>query len=91
MSPIIRNVADLSADERNLYEQALGQPLSAHQQVVIQVVEAIIGVPNGILVRPDANGSDKLPDWCTIWADLSDKDIDDLESSVLDRSDSRPC
>ncbi len=90
MTPIVRNVADLSADERCVYEHALGQPLRADQQVVIQVVEATADAGSETSASIAANGSSQLPDWCAIWADLSDEQVADLESAVLDRSDSRP-
>jgi hypothetical protein len=30
-----------------------------------------------------------IPDWCAIFADLSDEEMAELDSLILDRSDSR--
>jgi hypothetical protein len=90
MNSIVRNVADLSADERHVYEDALGQPLRAHQQVIVQLVDVDAGQGPNAPAPAAPNGADQLPDWCTIWADLSDEEVADLESAILDRSDSRP-
>jgi len=90
LDSIVRNVADLSADERHVCEHALGQPLRAHQRVVIQLVDVNASRGNATTPPAATNGADDLPDWCTIWADLSDEEIADLESAILDRSDSRP-
>lgn len=85
MDTAIRNVADLTANERHVYEIALGQPLRDDQRVIVQLVNAN-SVPSGSAV----NGNDDLPDWCAIWADLSDEEIADLESAILVRSECRP-
>lgn len=86
MDSIVRNVTDLSADERHVYESVLGQPLRDDQQVIVRLV----GTDVGQNTAATTNGADGLPDWCTIWADLSDAEIAELESAILQRSDSRP-
>jgi len=88
------NVTDLSADQRHAFEGVLGQPLRDDQRVVIQVADQ----PRSIAGRRDtessnsrtANDPHELPDWVTIFADLSDEEIAELESAILDRSESRP-
>jgi hypothetical protein len=87
MTSVFRNVAELPADERQVYERVLQQPLQNDQQVLIQLVNA-----------EDHNSSAKLPvgdeidllDPYAIWTDLSDEEVADLESGILDRSESRP-
>jgi hypothetical protein len=92
MTPVAYNVTDLSADQRHAIEGVLGQPLRDNQQVVIQVAEH----PQSKVRRDDeaAPGSKEssdrtLPVWASIFADLSTDEIDELESVILDRSESR--
>ena len=84
MESAIRNVAELSADERHVYENVLGQPLRDDQRIIVQLLDG------GQIAPISINGPGELPDWCAIWADLSDEEIADLESAILERSDSRP-
>lgn len=86
MDSIIRNVGELSSNERHVYENVFGQPLRDDQQVIVRLVESCVNdrvaaTPNG------ANGN--LASYA-IWADLDDAEIGDLESAILQRSDSRP-
>lgn len=86
MDSIVRNVGELSDNERHVYESVLGLPLRDGQRVIVQLAEA--DVPSATQVAK--NGTTTLPAEYTIWADLSDAEIVDLESVVLQRSDSRP-
>lgn len=86
MDSIIRTVGELSSNERHVYENVFGQPLRDDQQVIVRLVESCVNdrvatTPNG------ANGN--LTSYA-IWADLDDTEIGDLESAILQRSDSRP-
>jgi hypothetical protein len=86
MDSIIRNVGDLSSNERHVYENVFGQQLRDDQQVVVQLIESstddrIAATPNGV--------EGNLAQY-TIWADLEDAEIGELESAILQRSDSRP-
>ncbi len=85
MDSVVRNVADLPADERHVYESVLGQQLRDDQRVVVQLVESGAGP-----VAATTKGAENQPAWYTIWADLSDAEIADLESAILQRSESRP-
>jgi hypothetical protein len=86
MDSVIRNVADLSANERHVYENVLGQLLRDNQQVVVKLVDAEVSPP----AATATNGSANLPALYTIWADLNDAEIAVLESAILQRSNSRP-
>jgi hypothetical protein len=86
MDSVVRNVSDLSTDERHVYESVLGQPLRADQRVLVQLTDAGNAQPSPAAI----NGSGELTAWYTIWADLSDAEIRELESAVLQRSESRP-
>lgn len=85
MDSIVRNVGELSSSERHVYESVLGQPLRNDQQVILQLVD---GVADSTDVN--INGAEVLLAPYTIWGDLDDAEIADLESAVLQRSDSRP-
>jgi hypothetical protein len=84
MNSVVRNVADLSADERQVYESVLGQPLQNNQQIVVQVLSG--NDSKGPLSLGDA---DVLEPYA-MWAELSDEEIAELESEILVRSESRP-
>ena len=84
MNSIVRNVADLSADERHVYESVLGQQLRDDQRVMVQLIDVEANQEAAV----STNGAHELPDWCTIWSDLSDADVADLESAILERTDS---
>jgi hypothetical protein len=84
MNSVILNVGDLTADERQLYESALGQPLVESQKIVVQLVNPnaeTSNVPHGVegILVPYA-----------MWANFSNEEVAELESAILDRSESRP-
>jgi hypothetical protein len=85
MNSVIRNVAQLSANERTVYESVLGQPLQNNQTIIVQLVNGEEG--------SDAWRSicgDKVLEPYAMWAEFSDEEISELESEILDRSESRP-
>ena len=86
MDSIVRNVGDLSSNERHVYESVLGQPLRHGQRVIVQLVD------NGTDANSSSstNGAEGLLAQYTIWEDLDDSEIAELESAILQRSDSRP-
>jgi hypothetical protein len=86
MDSIIRNVGELSSNERLVYENVFGQPLRDGQKVVVQLIESCAG--DGIAATTNGAEADLAP--YIIWADLNDAEIGDLESAILQRSDSRP-
>jgi hypothetical protein len=85
MNSVVRNVADLSADERHLYESVLGETLQENQRVIVQLVNN----ETCNLQSPKSNSTNILEPYA-MWADFSDDEIAKLESAILDRSDSRP-
>lgn len=97
MDSVARDVVDLSVTERHTLEGVLGQPLRDDQRVIVQLVDAEGSKSNA---KPAPLRDDKvtikregdvgiLPDWCAIFADLSDEEMAELEAAILDRSDSR--
>jgi hypothetical protein len=94
MQKVTRNVRDLAREERRLYEAVLGESLRDNQLVVLEVHNVgespVKDVPaEEVAVEPSAG---KLPDWCDVYAGLSDEEIAEVESVSLRRSEmSRPC
>ena len=90
MESITRNVRDISSDELRLYETVLGEKLKENQQVIIQVIS--LGDPNQIPASPPEKQGDlaaagvAFPDWCNVYEGLSDEEISDIETVVLERS-----
>ena len=92
MDTVIRNVDEIDAQDRQALEHVLGQSLRENQQLVIQIVN--LQVPAGAAQSPvphKANGTPSLPEWCNVYAGLSDQQIAALEQTILTRADlSRP-
>lgn len=86
MDSVVRNVADLSADERCVYENVLGQPLHDDQQIIVQLVNS----QTGNAASPITNGTIGALAAYAMWADFCDEEIAELELAILDRSESRP-
>jgi len=90
MESITRNVRDISSDELRLYETVLGETLKENQQVIIQVIS--LGDQNQKAESPPEKQGDQaaapfaFPDWCNVYEGLSDEEIADIETVVLDRS-----
>ena len=91
------NVTDLSADQRHAFEGVLGQPLRDDQRVIVQLLGTDATQPDATPRPPqDQKITIKregdvgiLPDWCAIFADLSDEEMSELEAAILDRSEGR--
>ena len=85
MEKITRNVSDLEKDERRVYEAALGEKLRENQQVILEVIT--VGAPEH---KAEVGGSGQtigqLPDWCNVYEGLSDHEIAEIETLILDRS-----
>jgi hypothetical protein len=95
MVSISYSVTDLSADQRHAFEGVLGQPLRDDQRVVVQLVDAR-GLTPPAEPKPlrDSTVTLKregdvgiLPDWCAIFADLSDEEFAEIEAAILTRAD----
>jgi hypothetical protein len=92
METFTRNVSDIDIHDRQALEHVLGQTLRPNQQLVIRIVD--------LQIRPDTQttaglrdreGGAMLPEWCNVYAGMSDEEIADLEKTILTRADlSRP-
>lgn len=83
MESIIRNVADIEADDRRSLEHVVGRHLEDNQQVIIQVKTVGHTEPIENSTQPSAGA---LPDWCNVYEGLSDDEIAEVEAAALDRS-----
>jgi hypothetical protein len=85
METIFRNVADLDRGDRSVLERIVGRSLSKGERLIIQVIateqpsEQPAGTPS------------ELPEWCDLYAGLSEAEIDDLDAAIRQRANlSRP-
>ncbi len=88
MESLIRNVGDIDAHDRQALEHVLGQSLRENQQLVIHIVNLNVEPEPVQTSAPDqAGGKPVLPEWCHVYAGMSDDEIADLEQTVLQRAD----
>src|SRR5688572_8693296 len=94
MESISRDVSDLPSDQRQLFEAVLGQTLRDDQRVVVRLEdkEAAETAANGagpldqtIPIKPN-DGAGSLPQWVTIFADMTDEEFAEIESAILTRA-----
>ena len=85
METIIRHVRDIESDERRVLEHVIGRQLQANQQVIIQVV-TLGGQPVEEATEQNAP-PDKLPEWCNVYGGLTEREITEVEETILQRSD----
>ena len=85
MESIERNVGDIAANERQVYETVLGHKLAENQRVIIKVMDIDASETNC--------GHQSLPaldvDHWAIFRDLPDQEVAELESAILQRSSGR--
>ena len=94
--PVNIDISSLDAFHRRAIEDVLGKELSANQRLVIQV-EDVSSSPKQSsnqteTTEPSSNQAEakfKLPEYCNVYAGLTDAEIVDLEALILDRSPSR--
>ncbi len=88
MDTIIRNVRDIEMSDRRALEHVLGRLLHENHQVIIQVVTVEPCADNG---KQGVSSSGPLPDWCQVYAGLSDEQVAEIEEIALQRAElSRP-
>lgn len=87
MDTIVRNVDDIDAQDRRALEHVLGQRLEPNQQLVIRVINLNVVPADQAKPTGGTQASAALPDWCNVYAGLSDNEIADLEKIILTRAD----
>lgn len=78
METVFCNVRDLAQNDRSTLERVVGRQLRGGQQLIIQVMNLADDQPTGV----PAMASGELPDWCNVYAGLSDREIDDLDQAI---------
>ncbi len=84
MATIVRNVRDLDRNDRSALERVVGQELREGQRVVIQVENPPVEER-----EPSTPAAGELPEWCNIYAGLSNDEIDELDQAITRSHSSR--
>lgn len=83
MQSIIRDVRDINVSDRPAIEHIVGQRLRDDQRLIIQLTQI-----DSSIDHTSADSSPlKLPDWCDVYAGLSDGEIAEVEKIALKRAD----
>ena len=83
METSIHNFGALSQVGRSAAETLVGHALAENQQLVIQIVN-LDAAPAGEIAALDP---EQLPEWCNVYAGLSDEQIATLEQAISRRLD----
>jgi hypothetical protein len=85
----IKSLSDLDPPDLHVIERLFGRPLDACTGAILILRDGELPAGNGNKspARDDKlTPGDTLPDWCDMYAGLSDAEIEDLESAVLQRA-----
>jgi hypothetical protein len=82
METIIHDVSNLDATGRSAAEMLVGHSLAENQQLLIQNKD----VAASPMLNTTAD-TDQLPEWCNVYAGLSDEQIATLELAISRRLD----
>lgn len=82
METIIHNFGALDEAGRTAAETLVGHSLAEDQQLVIQVVSR-----DPSAAEAASPAADELPEWCNVYAGLSDGEIATLEQAISRRLD----
>ena len=74
---VVRTVRDIDLQDRQALEHVLGRSLHDDEQVVIDVV----GSPSSPTAG-EAQSDRALPDWCDVYAGLTDAEVDEIETAI---------
>jgi hypothetical protein len=87
MGTFVRNVGEIDAHDRQSLEHVLGHCLGEDQQLVINIVnlESSAGIA-AAAVALNTKGTSILPEWCNVYAGLSDDEIAEMEQTILQRA-----
>ena len=82
METISRNVRDIETADRRVLEHVFGTPLDENQRVIINVVNIHV-TPAATVSATEA----ELPEWCDVYAGLSEEEVDLLDQATKRRLD----
>jgi hypothetical protein len=83
MESITKNVRDISLPEELAVEHVIGQQLTENQEVIIQIYRLDLRSEPETTETESAQG---LPDWCNVYAGLTDKQVEAVEQTALQRA-----
>ena len=83
METIIHNFGALDEAGRSAAETLVGHSLAENQQLVIQIVNQDAPA----VKAASTTAPDQLPEWCDVYAGLSDGEIATLEQAISRRLD----
>ena len=83
METVVHDVGKLGDSERSAAEQLVGHPLFKNQQLVIQ----ILNLERAAEEQEVGAETEQLPEWCNVYAGLSDEEIAALEGAISQRLD----
>jgi hypothetical protein len=83
METIIKNVRDISLPDKLALEHVIGQQLAENQQVTIQICSLDLQTESA---EAETESAHRLPDWCNVYAGLTEKQVEDIEQVVLQRA-----
>jgi hypothetical protein len=75
---LVRDVRDLSQDDRVALERLVGRQLHDTQRVIVEVVD----VPSPS-TEPD---SGEVPSWWDVYEGLSEEEVDRLDTAIRQRA-----
>jgi hypothetical protein len=84
MNSITRNIGDLGAADRQALERVFGAPLGDNQRVTLQVAET---EKKSQAPVPAGGATTLLPEWCQVYAGLTDEEINELDQATKRRLD----
>jgi hypothetical protein len=84
MESITRNIRDISPPDKLALEHVIGRQLAENQQIIIQICSLS---PQADSPETTKQKGASLPDWCNVYAGLSDDEVASLERTVLQRAD----
>jgi len=76
---ITKNLRDISPPDKLALEHVIGQQLTENHQVIIQICS--FGLPSEPATT-ETKSAQGLPDWCNVYAGLTDKQIEAVEQTV---------
>ena len=82
MESIIKNVRDISLSDKLALEHVSGRQLAENQQAIILICSLDLQNEPAVTETESAHG---LPDWCNVYAGLTDRQVAEIEQVVLQR------
>lgn len=77
METITRDVGQMQSQERSAAELLVGHALREHERVIVHVLS--LDADETATEDPQPDGV--LPDWCNVYAGMTDKEIGEVEQS----------